>query len=129
MAFLSKCEKIRLIMVVILGLLATSAFFIPIDFCMRYRELCTEFEILRHFDKVFHFLFFSSLSLIVPFPRRIVGVFLVIIALFFCATAIEGIQYFVPDRAASLQDFIANMMGVFYGLSVRLLQPTRAKGV
>lgn len=128
MGLFSKCETIsfrpnlKALLLLALGALATAAFFVPPEFCKLYFELCKEFEYLRHFDKVFHFMFFTGVALNIPLTRNILGKLLIFLLLIALGIGIEAIQYYTPHRGASPQDLMANTLGVFFGFMLRLLK-------
>lgn len=69
-------------------------------------------------DKIDHFLAFATLSFLADFsfPRQRFGVWKVLPLLTF-GVFIEGVQYFLPNREASLYDVVADGVGIIaYGL-------------
>lgn len=115
-------RKYKTYLLVLLGLLATTAFFIPPEFCALYFELCKEFEFLVHFDKVFHFMFFTALALNTPLTKNIFGKIAIFIAISLLGISIEMIQYYTTYRGASPQDLLANVLGVFFGFTLRFFR-------
>ena len=126
MGLFSKCEraprKYKTLLLLVIGGLATSAFFVPPEFCKLYFELCKEFEYLRHFDKVFHFMFFTGVAINIPLTKNIFGQILIFIALLILGVGIEAIQYYTPHRSASPQDLLANILGVLFGFMLRAVR-------
>ena len=128
MSLFSKCEsmptRLRFKTVLLLGLgaLAMAAFFVPPEFCKLYFELCKEFEYLRHFDKVFHFMFFAGVAIAIPLSRSFFGKFLIFLLLIALGVGIEAIQYYSPHRGASPQDLLANILGILFGFTLRSLK-------
>ncbi len=129
MGLFSKCEnsqprrKYKTYLLIIIGILAGAAFFVPPNFCKLYLELCKEFEFFVHFDKVFHFMFFTGLALNIPLTKNIFGKILIFIFILLLGISIEVIQYYIPHRGASPHDLLANTLGVIFGFTLRALRP------
>ena len=128
MSLFSKCEamptktRFKVLLLIVLATLGIAAFFVPPEFCKLYFELCKEFEYLRHFDKVFHFMFFAGASLTIPLPKNFFGKLLIFILLIVLGVGIEAIQYYTPHRGASPQDLLANIFGILFGFTLRSLK-------
>lgn len=77
-----------------------------------------ELPVFEASDKVQHFAAFMALGAIgaVAFPGRRSMVWLAI-ALFAFGCLLEGLQFFVPSRQATLGDVIANSLGIAVGLA------------
>ena len=131
MGLFSKCEKtprwrrFKTLLLAILVTLAAAAFFVPPEFCKLYIALCEEFEYLQHFDKVFHFMFFTGITISIPLTKNIFGKILIFIALLALGIGIEAIQYYTLHRGASLNDLLANILGIVFGLTLRSLRANR----
>lgn len=117
----SKCEWSRLQrpLFFVIFTCASFAFFAPAAFCEIYAAFCAEFEILQHFDKVFHAMFFAGVAFFVPLARPIGFKILIFVGLILLGLGIEIIQYYTPNRGASLHDLLANTVGVFIGFALR----------
>ena len=116
---ISKNKSFKPILRIAFGILATSAFFISPEFCRIYHDLCKAWEFLIHFDKVFHFMFFTGLAFYIPRHRRLFINIFVFLGLIIFGATIEIIQYFIPNRGASAHDFAADVLGVFFGTMLR----------
>ncbi len=127
MGLFSKCEelcswsKYKACLLIIIGVLAGATFFVPPEFCKLYLELCKEFEFFIHFDKVFHFMFFTGVALNIPLSRNIFGKILIFLFILLLGVGIEAIQYYIPHRGASSHDLLANTLGVLFGFMLRAL--------
>ena len=125
MGLFSKCEKLpqqstyKACLLMIIGILAGTTFFVPPEFCKLYFELCKEFEFFIHFDKVFHFMFFTGVALNIPLTKNIFGKILIFILLLALGFGIEAVQYYIPHRGASPHDLLANTLGVIFGFTLR----------
>ncbi len=81
---------------------------------------------IPHSDKIAHFLMHMANTLVaaVAFPRCRTF-FIAVVALCFFGPVVEVMQYFTPDRSASLYDEFANLAGqiVALWLSLRIVRP------
>ena len=74
----------------------------------------------RNFDKVAHFGLYAGLSCLMAFwlGTRSSRFKAALVATFICALyglADEGIQYFIPSRNASIEDYAADVLGAIFG--------------
>lgn len=111
----------KTIILALIGLVLTSAFFIPASFCDAYFDACHSIRFLVQFDKLYHFLFFAGFALFVPMPRPILGKIAIGFLVLVFGIGIEFTQYYIPGRGASLHDVLANSGGVLFGLALRLI--------
>jgi len=126
MSLFSKCiefleiYKLKTPLLVLVFICISMAFFIPPEICELYKNLCHQFRFLIYLDKVFHFLFFYNLIIVTSFPRHLFYVFILVLGFIVIGFGIEIIQTFVPNRNASINDIIANILGIICGLIWKL---------
>jgi len=74
----------------------------------------------KNFDKVVHFGLYAGLSFLMAFwlAAKFSHFKAALVAILICALyglADEGIQYFIPTRNASLEDYLADVLGAIFG--------------
>jgi len=91
------------------------AFFVPPDLYNAISELSWAQSFSGYFDKVFHSLFFAAVFFAFPniFAKR--GSLKIALGLFAFGVMIELVQYFIPYRGASVDDVMANSLGLIMG--------------
>jgi len=125
MGLSSKCEifsqkvQRKTILLAVAGVLAAMAFFAPPEVCKIYEDLCKAWRYLKHFDKLFHFLIFAGFVFCIPCKDRWIGQVKIILLLIVLGMAIEGVQYFIPHRGASLHDLYADVLGIACGVFIK----------
>ena len=127
MGLFSKCEKIcvskllRAFLLFAMTVLAIASFFIPLG-------VLDHISHLHHFDKIFHFTVFTLFTLNIPFRQSALRKFLYFILLVTFGIGIEAFQYYTPDRGASLQDLLANTLGILFGYTIRSFTQRQREG-
>ncbi len=77
----------------------------------------SQIHLIHGYDKVAHFVAFAALMIMPAMSIKclktliIFSMFLIFIGIF-----VECVQFFIPERDASLQDIVANILGVSFGL-------------
>ena len=67
-------------------------------------------------------MFFTALAINIPLTKNIFGQIIIFILLIVLGIGIEAVQYYIPNRGASLHDLLANILGILFGFLLRFLR-------
>ncbi len=127
MGLFSKCEKIcvskllKAFLLFTIAVISIASFFMPLG-------VLDQISHLHHFDKIFHFIVFTLFALSIPFSQSVFNKVMYFILLVTFGIGIEAFQYYTPDRGASLQDLLANTLGILFGYTIRSFTQRQREG-
>ena len=75
---------------------------------------------IPHIDKVFHLLAFAGFSFVFCIAFRRINRWLIFSASCALGAIIELIQFYIPNRGASIGDFVADACGALIGLGIAI---------
>ena len=107
--------------------------FITVGIILLYLTLMPSVHVhshYRHIDKIFHFIGFGAFAFFFSIAYPQIKYYLIILYVSFLGVLVEIVQSFIPRRAFSYLDMLADFIGIIFALLVlSLLRYLLAKWV